>query len=151
MLSNFLSVSWRRLEFSWFRSLLCLLFTVISTLPLCYQLVLFWAMSGSPSESSFPIPEVEYEGAVPASILTRTVAIIKNHALQHRFDIEPRILEANFEVRVIRGYRLNMKIIFIKFSCRSSKKDKWSSILRRIPRRFMNSLVKMQILLLSML
>ena len=105
-------------------------------------------MSGSPSESSFPIPEVEYEGAVPASTLTRTVAIIKNHALQHRFDIEPRIIEANFEVRVICGYRLN---ISVKFSCRSSKKDKWSSILRRIPRRFMNSLVKMQILLLSML
>lgn len=31
--------------------------------------------------------------------VTRTVAIIKNHALQHRFDIEPRIQEASFEVR----------------------------------------------------
>ena len=30
--------------------------------------------------------------------VTRTVAIIKNHALQHRFDIEPRIQEASFEV-----------------------------------------------------
>jgi hypothetical protein len=29
---------------------------------------------------------------------TRTVAIIKNHALQHRFDIEGRISEAGFEV-----------------------------------------------------
>jgi hypothetical protein len=29
---------------------------------------------------------------------TRTVAIIKTHALKHRFDIEPRILEAGFEV-----------------------------------------------------
>ncbi|KAJ3572169.1 hypothetical protein NP233_g3259 [Leucocoprinus birnbaumii] len=30
--------------------------------------------------------------------VTRTVAIIKNHALQHRFDIEPRIQEASFEI-----------------------------------------------------
>jgi hypothetical protein len=30
---------------------------------------------------------------------TRTVAIVKNHALQHRLDIEPRISEAGFEVR----------------------------------------------------
>ena len=30
--------------------------------------------------------------------LTRTVAIIKPHALVHRFDIERRILEASFEV-----------------------------------------------------
>lgn len=29
---------------------------------------------------------------------TRTVAIIKTHALQHRFDIEKRIQEASFEV-----------------------------------------------------
>lgn len=56
-------------------------------------------MSRSPPQSSSPTPEVEYEEvAVPASVSTRTVAIIKNHALQHRFDIEPRILEANFEV-----------------------------------------------------
>ena len=31
--------------------------------------------------------------------VTRIVAIIKNHALEHRFDIEQKILEANFEVR----------------------------------------------------
>lgn len=30
---------------------------------------------------------------------TRTVAIVKNHALQYRLDIEPRIFEAGFEVR----------------------------------------------------
>ncbi|EMD39841.1 hypothetical protein CERSUDRAFT_81183 [Gelatoporia subvermispora B] len=30
--------------------------------------------------------------------LTRTVAIIKTHALKHRFDIEPRISEAGFEI-----------------------------------------------------
>ncbi|KAF9444765.1 hypothetical protein P691DRAFT_307224 [Macrolepiota fuliginosa MF-IS2] len=30
--------------------------------------------------------------------VTRTVAIIKNHALRHRFDIEPRIQEASFEI-----------------------------------------------------
>jgi hypothetical protein len=30
--------------------------------------------------------------------VTRTVAIIKSHALNHRFDIERRIQEASFEV-----------------------------------------------------
>ena len=45
-------------------------------------------MSGSPP------PETQQ----PAPSSTRTVAIIKNHALAHRFDIEPRILEASFEV-----------------------------------------------------
>jgi hypothetical protein len=45
---------------------------------------------GAP-ESSAPQP-----AAVTAT--TRTVAIIKTHALKHRFDIEPRILEAGFEV-----------------------------------------------------
>jgi nucleoside diphosphate kinase len=34
----------------------------------------------------------------PATATTRTVAIIKTHALKHRFDIEPRILEASFEI-----------------------------------------------------
>ncbi|KAL1679113.1 hypothetical protein EV122DRAFT_210512 [Schizophyllum commune] len=33
-----------------------------------------------------------------ANYPTRTVAIIKNHALAHRFDIEPRIQEAKFEI-----------------------------------------------------
>ncbi|KAG8214874.1 hypothetical protein J3R82DRAFT_10044 [Butyriboletus roseoflavus] len=32
------------------------------------------------------------------STLTRTVAIIKTHALEQRLEIEPRILEANFEI-----------------------------------------------------
>ena len=31
--------------------------------------------------------------------VTRTLAIIKTHALAHRFDIERRIQEASFEVR----------------------------------------------------
>lgn len=31
---------------------------------------------------------------------TRTVAIIKPHAMDHRFDIESRISEAGFEVRL---------------------------------------------------
>lgn len=37
-----------------------------------------------------------HQSAVTAT--TRTVAIIKTHALKHRFDIEPRILEAGFEI-----------------------------------------------------
>lgn len=35
------------------------------------------------------------------STLTRTVAIIKTHALEQRLEIEPHILEANFEVSVL--------------------------------------------------
>ncbi|KAG6379319.1 hypothetical protein JVT61DRAFT_11776 [Boletus reticuloceps] len=34
----------------------------------------------------------------PSSMLTRTVAIIKTRALNQRLEIEPRILEANFEI-----------------------------------------------------
>lgn len=34
----------------------------------------------------------------PMALPTRTVAILKNHALDHRFDIEARITEAQFEV-----------------------------------------------------
>jgi hypothetical protein len=34
------------------------------------------------------------------SAVTRTVAIIKTHALNRRFDIERRIQEASFEVRL---------------------------------------------------
>lgn len=36
---------------------------------------------------------------VDNNIATRTVAIIKPHALDHRFEIEHRITEAKFEVR----------------------------------------------------
>lgn len=43
--------------------------------------------------------EQEQEASrTPPHKVTRTVAIIKNHALTHRFDIEPRILQADFEV-----------------------------------------------------
>jgi hypothetical protein len=52
-------------------------------------------MSRSPSQSAVEYDEV---AQAPATVSTRTVAIIKNHALSHRFDIEPRILEASFEV-----------------------------------------------------
>ncbi|KAH7885043.1 hypothetical protein F5I97DRAFT_1882035 [Phlebopus sp. FC_14] len=44
-------------------------------------------------------PDANYTQASPsAPVLTRTVAIIKTHALDDRLDIEPRILEANFEI-----------------------------------------------------
>ncbi|KAJ3791231.1 hypothetical protein GGU10DRAFT_338229 [Lentinula aff. detonsa] len=36
--------------------------------------------------------------ATPQPKITRTVAIIKNHALGHRFDIESKIQEASFEI-----------------------------------------------------
>lgn len=34
----------------------------------------------------------------PRTPVTRTVAIIKHHALEHRFDIERQIQDAGFEV-----------------------------------------------------
>lgn len=46
-------------------------------------------------QSSPPFTPSPMPRSVP---VTRTVAIIKNHALQYRFDIEPRIQEASFEV-----------------------------------------------------
>ncbi|KAJ7644139.1 hypothetical protein FB45DRAFT_1052949 [Roridomyces roridus] len=42
--------------------------------------------------------EQEQVPATPNGRVTRTVAIIKHHALDHRFDIEKRILEASFEI-----------------------------------------------------
>jgi len=48
--------------------------------------------------SRSPVAAEDEVVQVPAVISTRTVAIIKNHALAHRFDIEPRILEASFEI-----------------------------------------------------
>jgi len=43
--------------------------------------------------------EEEHSFSSPRGRMTRTVAIIKNHALEHRFEIERRIQEASFEVR----------------------------------------------------
>lgn len=52
--------------------------------------------------------ELQYDNATPEPLrsstssltpITRTVAIIKTHALPRRFDIERRIQEASFEVR----------------------------------------------------
>jgi len=54
--------------------------------------------------------ELQYANATPEPLrsstssltpITRTVAIIKTHALPHRFDIERRIQEASFEVRFL--------------------------------------------------
>ncbi|KAJ7134627.1 hypothetical protein C8R44DRAFT_771023 [Mycena epipterygia] len=56
-------------------------------------------MSNSPPLS--PNVYAEPDAAIPPSnpnASTRTVAIIKNHALGHRFDIERRIQEASFEI-----------------------------------------------------
>ncbi|KAJ6584996.1 hypothetical protein B0H19DRAFT_924646 [Mycena capillaripes] len=51
--------------------------------------------------SSPPLSPNGYEADAPRpspNSITRTVAIIKNHALGHRFDIERRIQEASFEI-----------------------------------------------------
>jgi hypothetical protein len=47
-----------------------------------------------PLNSSTPTPTSPFVSS------TRTVAIIKPHAVDHRFEIEHRISEAKFEVRV---------------------------------------------------
>ena len=51
-----------------------------------------------------------------AHLTTRTVAIIKTHALPHRFDIEHRILEASFEVGLLSNFHsssgLNLALRF---------------------------------------
>ncbi|KAJ7044133.1 hypothetical protein C8F04DRAFT_690122 [Mycena alexandri] len=53
-------------------------------------------MAGSPPLSPDYVPGTEAQPSANSS--TRTVAIIKNHALNHRFDIERRIQEASFEI-----------------------------------------------------
>ncbi|KAJ7672722.1 hypothetical protein B0H17DRAFT_1083735 [Mycena rosella] len=58
-------------------------------------------MSNSPplSPNVYGEAEVAFPSATGAhSPTTRTVCIIKNHALAHRFDIERRIQEASFEI-----------------------------------------------------
>ena len=53
--------------------------------------------------SSHDDPVLDSSSPISASPLvnsTRTVAIIKPHALDHRFEIEHRITEAKFEVRL---------------------------------------------------
>jgi hypothetical protein len=45
-------------------------------------------------------PETPRTGKRSSGTPTRTVAMIKNHALHNRLDIEHRILEAGFEVRL---------------------------------------------------
>jgi hypothetical protein len=102
-----------------------------------------------------PSPPVEYADEVaPATesspttpSTTRTVAIIKTHALKHRFDIEPRILEASFEVKVFLSSctRLEVNISFWTFIFdRLSKKDKWNLIRKRTRSSCTNCLVKTQ-------
>lgn len=56
--------------------------------------------SASPQPEDVNVPEEAPLTPIPTSpsSTTRTVAIIKTHALDHRFDIEQRISEAGFEV-----------------------------------------------------
>jgi len=59
--------------------------------------------TSSPLSPNAPFDDDPKGGSTPgpqlSSFPTRTVAIIKTHALVHRFDIERRIQEASFEVR----------------------------------------------------
>ena len=59
----------------------------------------------SPARSPGEVPTTPLLNS-PVSKSTRTVAIIKNHALNHRFDIELRISEAGFEVSPFRVQRI---------------------------------------------
>lgn len=51
-----------------------------------------------PPTRATPSPELVQSSISPLSPISRTVAIIKTHALHHRFDIERRIQEASFEI-----------------------------------------------------
>lgn len=51
-----------------------------------------------PPTRATPSPEPVQSPISSLSPITRTVAIIKTHALHHRFDIERRIQEASFEI-----------------------------------------------------
>jgi hypothetical protein len=78
---------------------------------------------------------------------TRTVAIIKNHALESRFDIESRITEAGFEVTPLSHNHttlvpflspdsspcIRLCLADISCSCRLLRKDKWKLMWRPIP------------------
>ena len=50
-----------------------------------------------------PAPVLSHSArtSLGTTAVTRTVAIIKTHALSHRFEIERRILEASFEVSIL--------------------------------------------------
>ena len=68
--------------------------------------------SSSPVQTQSPV-----EGfSSPPGRRTRTVAIIKNHALDRRFDIEPRIVEAQFEVRIALLVGVTLHIAIFHFA-----------------------------------
>lgn len=79
------------------------------------------------------------------SPITRTVAIIKTHALQHRFDIEKRIQEASFEVRCPHMLPNRIQRVFTA-GHRLSRNGRWSLIRRPIPIRSTSYSVKTLIL-----
>ncbi|KAF5382434.1 hypothetical protein D9615_002854 [Tricholomella constricta] len=59
----------------------------------------FWSPMSSPSSPDALYPGPNSRPHSPSNYpITRTVAIIKTHALAHRFHIEPRIQEASFEI-----------------------------------------------------
>ena len=80
-------------------------------------------MSAPPSPVLSPVlseTHVESMLASPTDTSARTVAIIKTHALDHRFDIESRIVEAGFDVslplstEVVRGRLTNPDTQIVK-------------------------------------
>ena len=55
--------------------------------------------NGNQEEQELAVPEqLASSHSSPRTPVTRTVAIIKHHALEHRFDIERQIQDAGFEV-----------------------------------------------------
>ncbi|KZT23436.1 hypothetical protein NEOLEDRAFT_1136486 [Neolentinus lepideus HHB14362 ss-1] len=61
---------------------------------------------GSPQT---PSRDVDSVPTSPTGYPTRTVAIIKTHALEHRLEIEPHILEASFEIVKERQMEFDME------------------------------------------
>lgn len=109
-------------------------FPCSSPITLGSTLLLIVFISAMSSESSASPVMFEASGEVTASPpgkRTRTVAMIKFHALDHRFEIERRILEAGFEVR---GHSTSLCVPkqahTSRLQRRSSKRGRWSSILR---------------------
>lgn len=76
------------------------------------------------------------------------MAIIKNHALDRRFDIEPRILQADFEVSNAccphRHRGVSLIEVPLNLPCRLSRNGRWNSILRLTPILYMSCLAKMR-------
>ena len=70
-------------------------------------------MSVPSSPTHFPAQDGHAVLTSPPLPRTRTIAIVKNHALPYLLDIEPRISGAGFEVCELRTYPAWTRLIYI--------------------------------------